>query len=59
MRALQKHDAEDKVEMEFPGSAWQSVIAVSFFPNNSFPSGQQLLMFGCDSEANISKLWKV
>lgn len=59
MRALQKHDAEDKVEMEFPGSAWQSVIAVSLFPNSNIPSGQQLLMFGCDSEANISKLWKV
>lgn len=59
MRALQKHDAEDKVEMEFPGSALRSVIAVSLFPNNSIPFGQQLLMFGFDSEANLCKLRKV
>lgn len=59
MRALQKHDAEDKVEMEFPGSALRSVIAVSPFPNNHIPSGQQLLMFGFDSRANLCKLWKV
>lgn len=59
MRPLQKHDAEDKVEMEFPGSALQSVIAVSLFPNNNIPSGQQLLMFGFDSEAKVCKLWKV
>lgn len=56
---LRKHDAEDKVGMEFPGSALRSVVAVSLFPNNNIPSGQQLLMFGFDSEANLYKLWKV
>lgn len=59
MRALEKHNDKDETEMEFPGSALQSVIAVSLFPNNNIPSGQQLLMFGFDSEANLCKDWKV
>lgn len=59
MRVLQRHDAEDKVDTEFPGSALRSVVAVSLFPNNDIPSGQQLLMFGFDSEENLCKLWKV
>lgn len=59
MQALAKHNAENETEMEFPGSALQSVIAVSLFPNNNIPSGQQLLMLGFDSEANLCKDWKV